>query len=354
MDEYLRDRLINIVAKYVNQDDLENIKMLFDVALSKYDIKKKTTEVIPYSGNINDQVLMKFLCSKIARGCSPRTVKYYKDTIRNTLQTIGKNYADITPDDIRIYIATRVQRDGVSKTTINNERRNLSSFYGWLQREDILLRNPMLKVEKIKTRKEKKKAFTLVEMEKIRAACRTARERAMVEMLFSTWCRVSELISIKVADFNGPKCSVHGKGDKIREVYLNARAQIAVESYLAERKDTNPYLFPGGVTDYVRPTGRKAGCYSKEWYKNPKLVSPDEPVRDSSVEAACRKLGKAAGVENVHPHRFRRTGATMALRAGMPLVQVSKLLGHESVETTQIYLDITEEELETAHEKYVV
>lgn len=349
--DFLRDDLINIVTPYIDQNNLENVKMLFDVALSKYQISKKSTEITPYSGDVNDQILKRFLCAKIARGCSPKTIRYYGNVVKKALQYIRKPYSSVTADDIRLYIAIRVQRDRVTKTTVNNERRCLSAFYGWLQKEEILLKNPMSKVEKIKVTREKKKAFTVMELEKIRAACRDARERAVIEVLSSTWCRVSELIGIRIADIHDGKCAVHGKGDKIRDVYLNARAQLAVQAYLSERSDNNPYLFPGAVDGYIAISKRGKAA---DWYKNQDLVSPEKPLDKGSIESMVRRLGRISGVSNVHPHRFRRTGATMALRAGMPLVQVSKLLGHESIETTQIYLDISEKELEEAHEKYVI
>lgn len=351
ISEFLRDDLVNIVVPYISQDNLENVKMLFDVALSKYQITKKSTEIVPYNGDINDEILKKFLCAKIARGCSQKTIHYYQQTIRQFFQSVNKIYSEVTPDDIRVYMAIRVQRDRVSKTTVNNERRNLSSFYTWLQNEEIVLKNPMAKVEQIKVTKKKKKAFTLLDLEKIRAACKSGRETAIIETLASTWCRVSELVSIKTGDIHGNKITVRGKGDKFRDVYLNARASIAIDTYLKERTDRNPYLFPGGVSNIIRIGVKGRPC---DWYKHPELVSQDMHVDKGSVEAMIRRIGRDAGVEHAHPHRFRRTGATLALRQGMPLIQVSKLLGHESIETTQIYLDISEEELAEAHEKYVI
>lgn len=249
-------------------------------------------------------------------------------------------------------MAIRSQRDKVSKVTINNERRCLSSFFSWLQTEEILLKNPMAKVERVKVTREKKKAFSLMELEKIRAACRTARERAIVETLISTWCRVSELTGIRISDIHDGTCTVHGKGDKVRDVYLNARSVLALETYMKERSDGNPYLFPGAVEGYIQAS--KGGRCAADWYKDPGLVSETAPLDKGSIESIVRRIGKISGVDHVHPHRFRRTGATMALRAGMPLIQVSKLLGHESIETTQIYLDISDAELEAAHEKYVI
>lgn len=339
------------VEPYVSGENLTTIKMKFDVEMSKYEITEKTTEIVPYSESENQRMLEKFLYAKAAKGLSKRTIAYYKQTVTYAFHEINKSYRDITAEDIRLYIAKRIQRDGCTKATANNERRNLSAFFGWLQKEEILLKNPMNKVEKIKETKEQKKAFTVLETEQLRNACKNNRERAIVETMFSTWCRVSELVGIKLSDIDGGKCSVHGKGDKIREVYFNARAKVAIDDYLKERHDDNPYLFPGSCTDFMKRGGKKKGAM---WYTNPKLVSPDKPCNIGSIESVCRNLGRRAGVTDVHPHRFRRTGATMALRAGMPIIQVSKLMGHESLETTQIYLDITEDELEAAHEKYVL
>ena len=214
----------------------------------------------------------------------------------------------------------------------------------------------MSKVDSLKETKKKKKAYSLLDLEKVRLGCETNREKAIIEFLASTWCRVSEMAEVKVSDIEGNKVTVHGKGDKYRDVYLNARAQLAIEQYLKERSDNNPYLIPkcrylASDKEFIKAGSRKA---QKEWYKNPDMVSPDERPDVGTIENTVRNVGKRAGVTKCHPHRFRRTGATMALRQGMPITQVSKLLGHESIETTQIYLDISDEELEQAHKKYVV
>jgi site-specific recombinase XerD len=209
----------------------------------------------------------------------------------------------------------------------------------------------MNKVDSVKVQKIKKKAFTDIEVEKLRESCRTAMETALVEVLLSTGCRVSEVSAIQISEINEDKVLVHGKGNKDRVVYLNAKAQIALTKYLAERSDMNPYLFPQGV--WLAHDRKAKNKQNPFWYRRPDLVG--EGKRDNGAfEATVRRLGKRAGVENVHPHRFRRTCATMALRRGMPLELVSKMLGHEQIVTTQIYLDLSEHELEEAHKKYVV
>ena len=352
-DELISD-LVNALIPHTDMGT-QDLKMTLTIILNKYEITKAETALTIYEGDINEQILKRFIAAKIAKGCSMRTIRYYRNDIAKSLERIGKPYTDITPDDIRYLLAVRIERDKVSKTTVNNERRNLSSFFGWLQTEEILLKNPMSKVDRIKETKRKKKAYSLLDLEKIRLGCRTNRERAVVEFLASTWCRVSELCEVKITDISDGKVVVHGKGDKYRECFINARAALALEMYLSERKDNNPYLFPKSTLKWNEWSKIRENQKDMQmWYIDPRLVSQEEPSDKSTIESIVRKIGKRAGVEKVHPHRFRRTGATLALRAGMPLTTVSKLLGHESVETTQIYLDISDEELEQAHKKYVV
>ena len=354
MRSELEDKLIVALMPLIPKKEIQNAKMKITMVLSDYDIEKRETEIVLYQGNKNEQILKKFIATKLAAGLSLRTIKYYKTSIIFALRYIGKPYDEVTPDDLRLYFAKRIQIDKVTKSTADNERRNLSSFYGWLQKEEILLKNPISKVEKIKITKKRKKAYDMLDLEKIRLGCKTNREKAIVEFLASTWCRVSEMCEVKITDIDESRVLVHGKGDKYRDVYLNARAKIAIEVYLAERKDTNPYLFPkakcaGNIKEMAR-----TGKGKKDWYTDPDLVHPTDPMGMNTAETIIRRIGREAGVEKAHPHRFRRTGATLALRAGMPIQTVSKLLGHNNIETTQIYLDISEDELEQAHKRWVI
>lgn len=358
MKNELINSIINCVQPYIQGINVQDMKLRLEIVLEPYEVAKAETALTVYEGDVNGLILKKFLAAKIAAGLSPRTISYYGTSIRDALAYMGKTYTDITADDIRLYLAYRIHKDGVSKSTANNERRNLSAFYSWLQKEEILLKNPMNKIDPIKETKRRRKAYTLLDLEKIRMGCRDARERALVEVLASTWCRVSEVANIKISDIKGNQCEVRGKGDKYRTVYLNARAMLAIEEYMKLRHDESPYLFPG-ATFRANEKGYKQllkerGLKPWEWWWMSELVSMEPFSEIGVIERIVRNIGKRAGVENVHPHRFRRTGATMALRQGMPLLTVSKLLGHESVETTQIYLDISDEELAQAHEKYVV
>lgn len=356
MKDQLENDLVIALTPFLKDLSGNDLKLRISMVLADYDISKSERSLIKYEGDINELILMRFLSAKIAQGCSKRTVSYYKSSVTLSLEQIGKPYNEVTADDIRLYLAKRIYKDKVSKTTVNNERRNLSAFYSWLQREEILLKNPLAKVDAVKVTKTKKKAFEQMEIERIRDACKSRRETAMIEVLLSTWARVSEVAQIRAGDLNGDHLIVHGKGDKDREVYLNAKAILAVQNYMAERSDNNPYLFPkakyaGDVATMTKGIDRKS---QREWYKDPNMVDFDEHIGASTIESIVRKIGRRAGVINTHPHRFRRTGATAALRNGMPLIQVSKLLGHENIGTTQIYLDVSDEELAQAHKRYVI
>jgi site-specific recombinase XerD len=213
----------------------------------------------------------------------------------------------------------------------------------------------MAKVEVMKFAKPKKRAFSDIEVEMLRDNCQTERETMIVETLLSTWCRVSELCNIRIDEIEADKILVHGKGEKDRFVYLNAKAKMSIQKYLDCRSDSNPYLLPrlktaGQLQELTKGRKRKD---LKKWYEDPENVHPELPTDKGTVESILRDLGKRAGVNNTHPHRFRRTGATFALRAGMPFMTVSKLLGHANIAVTQVYLDINDEDLENEHGKYV-
>ena len=317
------------------------------------EIIKRCTEIAPVQVDRNEMLLKRFLVAKQVKGCTKRTLQFYAVSIKSMLERMEKTVDDITADDIRYYMAVRLRRDKVSKTTIGNEIRNLGSFFGWLYMEEEIRKNPMLKIDRIKQRKTKKEALTELEIEKLRAAADGEREKMLIELLLSTGCRVSEVAQILVADIDGDRILVHGKGEKDRYVYLNAKAKFTLEKYLEERRDSNPYLLPHGadVDSLVRAGVEKSEL--RAWWKNPENIREGHSST-GSIEAIMRKIAKRAGVEKANPHKYRRTCATMALRRGMPLMQVSKMLGHENVSTTQIYLDLSEDELEQAHKKYVI
>lgn len=328
----------------------DEVKARLYMVMHGYRIEHQSTDLIPYAGDYNSDLLKRFLLAKAVAGRSKNTIRMYGNVIRNALIRIGKQADEITPDDIRYYIAMRM-RDGVTLTTINNELRPLSSFFEWMRESEIVSKNVIHRIDKIKEPKKDKKAFTDIEIEMLRANLRNSMEKAIFETLLSTGCRVSEAVSIRTADIKEDgSVLICGKGNKWRTVYMNAKAIVAIRDYLAERKDKSPYLFPRCSVSFQ---DKGASQIPQDWYRIPEYVDCEKMRDKGGIEYAMRKLGRRSGVENCHPHRFRRTCATMALQRGMPLALVSKMLGHANLGTTQIYLDLDEEDLKQAHRKFV-
>lgn len=325
MRDMLENDLCMLFQKHNAFDN--DVKAEITLILAQYEVMKKETELAIYEAdNYNLEMIQRFLISKTVSGSTERTLKYYKNQLIKIAEKLEKPINIVTSDDIKMYMAIRQIKDKVSEVTLKNEWNILSSFYGWMLKEELLEKNPMFKVDSPKKRKKQKKAFESMECELIRNNCNSLRDKAIIEILFSTWCRVSEVVQMDIADIRGDSITVIGKGQKERTVYLNSKAQLAIKNYLESRKDGNAALF-------VSRTAKR--------------------LERNSIESVVKNIGMAAGIDNVHPHRFRRTGATFALRAGMPIEKVSYLLGHESVSTTQIYLDISEEEMKQAHRKWV-
>lgn len=318
---------------FLAPDQIRQVAGVLGVALRDCVISKAETALSTEFAISNEEYMRRFLALKTVKGCTERTVRYYRMTLQKFFLMICKPVPNIEANDIRAYLAVRERRDGVSKTTLDNELRNLRSFFHTMLAEEYIAKDPTLKIDKIKAPKKVKKPFTELELEKIRAACKTEKQRAIVELLYSTGCRVSELVGIDRDEIDGDQVIVHGKGAKDRICYLNPRAKLALDAYLATRKDNYPALFIGeNVCTHVL----------------------SERIDKGSIESMMRRIGKRAGVENVHPHRFRRTAATLALRRGMPIDQVSKMLGHEQLSTTQVYAITDQYDLKRSHEKYMI
>ena len=350
----MKERLLKDVLgkmSYLPQNDLELLKNTLSIVLNDYDVYKAKNEIMEWNPEENYRLLRLFLIAKKVQGCTDRTIEYYRQINMHFLEELHVPLCETKTEHIRYYIANREIRDHVTKCTQNNERRCISSFFNWLTKEEYIKKNPMLKLEMIRQPKKKKEAFTDIEVEKMRAELETGYDKAIFEVLLSTGCRVTELCNIKVEDIKNDEVLVHGKGQKDRIVYLNAKALVAVENYIKERNDENPFLFPGAVGLPERVQGNRRRN-EKYWYKEPRNIN-ESHVDVGTVEGKIRKLGKKLNIR-AHPHKFRRTCATRALLHGMPLMSVSKMLGHENVGTTQIYLDLNNDELKAAHKKYVV
>ena len=329
---------------------IEGAKQVILGAMADYDISRREKAVILYDGGQTAYYISRFIIAKRVAGCTERTCKSYSRILEMVFRFIGKSPVETAHTDIQKYLASLIVRN-TSKSWQQTVHHTLSSFYAWMTREELISKNIMFKVDPVKCQPPHKTSFSDMEVEKIRAACRTKRETAVVEVLLSTGLRVFECGKVRIDEINEDQIEVIGKGEKPRTVYLNAKAQIAIASYLAERKDKNPYLFPASV----KADGQKGTLKRMErWYTLPENVSADRHQDNSGLEAMIRGIGKRAGVENCHPHRFRRTCATMALRRGMPVTLVQLMLGHTNISTTQRYLDIKSDELKSAHKKFVL
>ena len=317
----------DLMRKGFNSDQINTVKQSIHLATANYDLVPQETGIICVDPIEQNCVKMFYIAKKV-EGCSDNTLRYYHSEITKFMNGVQKHVKDITSDDIRIYIAKLGLERGVSKTTQNNVFRILRSFFTWLTQEEYIDKNPAQKIKEIKTVKKQKKAFTSYDLEKIRSGAATLREKALIEVLLSTGCRVSEIVQIDYGKIHNGKTVILGKGAKERTVFFNAKAQFAIDEYVKNRNDDNPALF---VSD-----DKKAQRCGKGW-----------------VEKTVRNIGQIVGVENVHPHRFRRTAATMAMSRGMPVEQIQKMLGHSTIATTQIYLDMSFSDLEGNHKKYL-
>ena len=271
-----------------------------------------------------------YIAAKRVEGCSDKTLHYYETSISNALVSINKPVKQITTDDLRLYLDTYQQRNNAGKVTIDNVRRVLSSFFSWLEDEDYILKSPVRRIHKVKTGKTVKETYSDEALEIMRDHAENIRDLALIDLLASTGMRVGELVQLNRGDidFENRECVVFGKGDKERKVYFDARAKIHLQNYLAERTDDNPALF---VT----------------------LLSPFNRLKISGVEIRLRELGRKLNIPKVHPHKFRRTLATMAIDKGMPIEQVQHLLGHQSIDTTMVYAQVSQSNVKNSHRKYI-
>lgn len=278
----------------------------------------------------NDEYLEMFVAAKRIEGCSERTIEYYQSTIKTMLEKINIPVRQITTDTLRLYLTRYQEQNGCGKVTIDNIRRNLSSFFSWLEDEDHILKSPIRRIHKVRTGVRVKDTFSDENIEILRDNCEQMRDLAIIDLLYSTGMRVGELVNLNIEDINFEEreCIVYGKGNKERRVYFDARAKLHIQEYLKERVDSNPALF---VT----------------------LDKPYERLRISGVEIRLRELGRRVNIEKVHPHKFRRTMATKAIDKGMPIEQVQKLLGHQQIDTTMHYAMVNQNNVKNSHRKFI-
>jgi len=329
----MKDKLITKIqasmAPMLNGVQLEELRRVLTHCLHNVEITERKAPD-PQENAENGGLLGMFISAKRIEGCSEKSLKYYNATVRRLLVSMDKPVREISTDDLRVYLAEYQKERGSSKVTIDNMRRIFSSFFGWLEDEDYILKSPVRRIHKIKTDKTIKDTFSDESLELLRDACSEIRDLAMIDLLASTGMRVGELVQINREDinFHERECVVLGKGGSERVVYFDARAKIHLLNYLDSRSDNNPALFVS-------------------------LALPHERLMIGGVETRLREIGRRADMQKVHPHKFRRTLATRAIDKGMPIEQVQRLLGHVKIDTTMHYAMVNQTNVKNSHRKFI-
>lgn len=317
------------LLNYLDNAQMEVLHATLVRCLGNVDIVnlKQTSGISQYS---NTELIDKFISAKEIEGCSKRTTKYYESTLLKMNSKLDKEITHMTTDDLRTYLTDYQKMNNCSKASVDNIRRNLSSFFSWLEEENYILKSPMKRIHKIKTDKVIKETYSDETLELLRDNCNNLRDLAIIDILASTGMRVGELVKLNIndIDFENRECVVFGKGNKERPVYFDARTKIHLKNYLNSRTDDNSALFVS-------------------------LDAPYDRLKISGVEIRLRKLGRRLGIQKVHPHKFRRTVATKAIDKGMPIEQVQSLLGHSQIDTTMHYAMVNQNNVKESHRKYV-
>ena len=329
MKEALINGVITRMGGSLTPQQLYELRKALNEELNDYELVVAPNQ-FERTQRANQELLACFISAKRIEGCSEKSLKYYENTISQWLAQTNKEMRYVSTNDIRTYLAKFQQERGSSKTTIDNIRRIFSSFFSWLEDEDYIVKSPVRRIHKVRSEVTVKETISDEQLETLRDKCTELRDLAMVDFLASTGVRVGELVQINISDidFTERQCVVLGKGNKERTVYFNARAKIHLQNYLASRTDNGDALFVS-------------------------LAAPFNRLTISGVECRIRQLGKSAIVGRVHPHKFRRTMATMAIDRGMPIEQVQRLLGHVKIDTTLHYAMVNQNNVKIAHRKFL-
>lgn len=315
-------KILNEMSEYLSIAQMKKLQEVMLKVCSENEAEKMQIS--------NQDFLEMFLDAKKIEGCSERTLQYYRVTIAHLLSKTENSVRKVTTEEIRAYLAEYQKNSNCSNVTIDNIRRNISSFFSWLEEEDYILKSPMRRIHKIKTKTVVKSTISDEGIERLRDNCSEIRDLAIIDLLYSTGIRVGELVNLNIDDINleGRECIVYGKGDKERRVYFDAKAKVHLKEYIESREDSNEALF---VT----------------------LDAPHNRLKISGVEIRLRQLGRRLELEKIHPHKFRRTMATRAIDKGMPIEQVQKILGHSQIDTTMQYAMVNQNNVKTSHQKYM-
>ena len=330
----MKNELVRLIESnmepYLNEIQIVQLNESLKSILNKFEVFKKDNNLSVDESKENHELLMSFLSAKQIEGCSEKTINYYRNTIFKMLESVNLKIESITTDDLRKYLAEYKNQSNASKSTIDNIRRVLSSFFSWLEDEGYISKNPVRRIHRIKTKRVVKDVLSDENFEVLRDKCDNIRDLAMIELLASTGIRVGELVNLNIDDvlFSESECVVLGKGDSERIVYFDAKTKIHLQKYLESRNDNNPALFVS-------------------------LRRPHDRLGIPGVEKRMRKLGHEAKIKKIHPHKFRRTMATNAIDKGMPIEQVQRLLGHVQIDTTMQYAMVNQNNVKISHRKFI-
>lgn len=325
MKEELITEIEQHMLRVLDNSQMEQLRHVLRDSFRNYDVVEASEE----EAEKKDYIEL-FLSAKRIEGRSEKTLAYYRSTVEKMTEKIGKAVNHITTDDLRTYLSEYQEGKGSSKVTIDNIRRILSTFFGWLEDEDYIIKSPVRRIHKVKTGKTIKEIYTDEELELMRDSCTESRDLAIIDMLASTGMRIGEMVLLNREDvnFTERECTVLGKGDKERIVYFDARTKMHLQNYLESREDSEEALFVS-------------------------LNAPHNRMGIGGIEVRLRGIGDSLGIQKVHPHKFRRTLATMAIDKGMPIEQLQHLLGHQRIDTTLQYAMVKESNVKLAHKKYI-
>ena len=326
MKQVIINEIMQGMVKHLDNSQMKMLYKVLEQSFLRIDVVENNK--IPVNQTIDYVEL--FVSAKRIEGCSEKTLHYYSQTIKTVVQYIGKEIPHITTEDLRQYITNYQDTRKTSKVTIDNIRRILSSFFAWLEDEDYIIKSPVRRIHKVKAATTIKETYSDENLERMRDNCEELRDLALIDILASTGMRIGELVLLNKEDINFEEreCIVFGKGSKERLVYFDVRTKIHLQNYLNSRTDTNKALFVS-------------------------LKSPYKRLTIGGIEVRLRQLGRKLGINKVHPHKFRRTLATMAIDKGMPVEQLQKLLGHQRIDTTLQYAMVKQSNVKIAHRKYI-
>ena len=325
----MKEELINQIQiqmlPFLNNAQLKMLQSVLEHAFYGVSVTNEGS-----TATISENSVAAFVAAKRIEGCSEKTLAYYQNTIQAMISGIGKAAQQITTEDLRAYLTEYQNEHKISRVTIDNIRRILSSFFSWLEDEDYIVKSPVRRIHKVKTAKIIKETYTDEALELMRDNAPSLRDLAIIDLFASSGMRVGELVTLNRDDINFAEreCVVFGKGDKERLVYFDARTKIHLQNYLGDRSDDNSALFVS-------------------------LKFPHDRLQIGGVETMLRELGRQLNLAKVHPHKFRRTLATSAIDKGMPIEQVQQLLGHQKIDTTMHYAMVKQQNVKIAHRKYI-